>query len=105
MSELTPDDWGNLIALYHFTTPEAARAIIDTRTWVSAENTGEVYGSDRVDGQATGYGTAYVHVILPRACVTLDDEFPDGEKHYRFLPADAFIVTAVPNDGLTQHDW
>lgn len=99
------DDWGNLISLYHFTTPEAARAIADTGKWVSAENTGEVYASTRKDGQATGYGTAYVHVIMPKACATLDDEFPDGEQHYRFNPADAFIVTVTPNDGLTLPDW
>lgn len=105
MSELTPDEWGSLISLYHFTTPQAARVIVETRQWGSAENTGEVYASTRKDGQATGYGSAYVHVILPRACVTLDDEFPDGEEHYRFLPADAFIVSATPNEGLTLPDW
>lgn len=91
---MSEDQW-DLLSLYHFTTPEAARAIALTREWVSAENTKEVYASTRVEGHATGYGTARVHVLIPKACAVLDDEFPDGEKHYRFDPADALIISAT----------
>jgi hypothetical protein len=82
----------DLLDLYHFTSAQAARAIVDGGAWRSAENTGEVYASDRKDGQATGYGPVVVHVVILAACAQLDDEFPDGERHYRFRPADALVI-------------
>lgn len=91
---MSADEWA-LLSLYHFTTPEAARAIAATKKWVTAENTGEAYASTRVEGHATGYGSARVHVLIPLACAVLDDEFPDGEKHYRFNPEDALIISAT----------
>lgn len=91
---MSAGDW-QPVSVYHFTTPQAADAIVRTRTWVSAENTGEVYASNRVDGQATGYGQACVRVLIPRALLTVDDEFPDGEEHYRFDPKDALIIGRV----------
>lgn len=81
-----------VISLFHRTSEESARAIARTGTWVSAENTGEVYGSTRLRGQAMGYGPAVVFVGVRADRVTLDDEFPDGEKHYRFHPRDAVIT-------------
>jgi hypothetical protein len=32
---------------------------------------------------ADGYGDAIVHVRVPAAWCQLDDEYPDGEQHYR----------------------
>lgn len=63
------------------------------------ENTREAFVSTHVDGQATGYGEAVVHVPVDAADAQLDDEFPDGEQHYR-IPLDraevieAFTVAA-----------
>lgn len=83
----------DLMELYHFTSPESAWAIVSTGKWVSAENTGFVYASTHRHGQATGYGDAAVRIMVPKACAVLDDEFPDGEKHYRVDP------TAILNLG------
>lgn len=74
--------------LWHRTTPEIAERIHATGAWVSKENTGEVYFSTRPDGHAAGYGEALVHVRVPEHLAELDDEFPDGEQHYRVHPRD-----------------
>lgn len=71
------------IDLYHRTTPEAARAIRSAGQWVSKEWTNEVYFSDVQNGMASGYGTAVIHVRIPLTMAHLDDEFPDGERHFR----------------------
>lgn len=89
---ISGEGW-DLLELYHFTSPEAAWAIVSTRKWVSAENTGFVYASTHRHGQATGYGDAAVYIMVPSNCAELDDEFPDGEKHYRVDP------TAILNLG------
>lgn len=78
--EHNKDGW---IDLYHRTTPEAKAEILRTREWRSQENHGKVYFSNRIDGQAAGYGDAVIHIRLPIQATELDDEFPDGEKHYR----------------------
>lgn len=50
----------------------------------SRENMQEAYFSTKRDGgQATGYGDAVVHVRVSKNMAQLDDEFPDGEQHYR----------------------
>ena len=72
-----------MIDLYHRTSPEKATEIHTTGRWTSLENTQEAYFSNRRDGQAVGYGTAVVHVRVPEAWAELDDEFPDGEQHFR----------------------
>jgi len=97
---MSEDRW-DLLSLYHRTTPEAAKDIFEGGAWRSAENTGEVYASDRIEGQAKGYGQDIVHVVIPRALAQLDDEFPDGEQHYRFKPADAAVVGVIYGEGLT----
>ena len=85
--------------LYHRTSEEAARAIIQAGHFLTRENTREAFVSTHVDGQAAGYGTAIVHVRVDEADAQLDDEFPDGEQHYR-IPLDraevveAFTLTA-----------
>lgn len=72
-----------MIDLYHRTTPEAVALILATGRMVSRENTGEAYFSTVADGHAAGYGEALVHVRVPTEWTELDDEFPDGEQHYR----------------------
>ncbi|MFC0456216.1 hypothetical protein ACFFGR_06570 [Arthrobacter liuii] len=80
--------------LYHRTTEEAARTIVETGRFLTRENTREAFVSTHVDGQAVGYGDAVVHVRVDEADAQLDDEFPDGEQHYR-IPLDrAEIVEA-----------
>lgn len=72
-----------MIDLYHRTSAERAREIERSGRFVSLENTSEVYFSNRRRGQAEGYGVAVVHVRIPESLAELDDEFPDGELHYR----------------------
>lgn len=72
-----------MLDLYHRTTPEAAADIARTRRMTSLENTREAYFSTSLHGQATGYGDGVVHVRVPAELAELDDEFPDGEQHYR----------------------
>lgn len=69
--------------LYHRTSPEAADEIQRTRRMTSKEHDGSVYFSTHQHGQGEGYGTAVVHVRVPEHLAELDDEFPDGEQHYR----------------------
>lgn len=71
------------VTLYHRTTKEAAQAILTAGRMTSKENTGEAYFSTRFDGHATGYGDTVIEVRVPQIMIELDDEFPDGEQHYR----------------------
>lgn len=92
-----------MIDLYHRTSPEAAAAILAGLPWLSRENTGEVYFSNRIDGQAVGYGDAIVHVRVEAFLADLDDEFPDGEEHYRIrvdrIRPDHVVGLAAPDNG------
>lgn len=80
--------------LYHRTDVDAARVIVATGRFLTRENTREAFVSTHVDGQATGYGDAVVHVRVDVADAQLDDEFPDGEQHYR-IPLDRAEVVAA----------
>ena len=86
--------------LYHRTSAEAARMIVATGRFRTRENTPEAYVSTHVNGQAAGYGPAVVHVRVRAEDAQLEDEFPDGEQHYR-VPLDrsevveAFTLTDV----------
>ena len=84
--------------LYHRTTPEAAARVYSERRMISRENTAETYWSNRRDGQASGYGQAVIHIRIPEELAELEDEFPDGEQHYRVpahaLQADHFVAPA-----------
>ena len=80
--------------LYHRTSEDAARAIVATGRFLTRENTPEAYVSTHIDGEAAGYGAAVVHVRVDEADAQLEDEFPDGELHYR-IPLDrAEVVEA-----------
>jgi hypothetical protein len=85
-----------MLDLFHRTTPAAAAAIYASGRMLSKENTGEAFFSTSSgDGQADGYGTAVVHIRVPEELAELDDEFPDGEQHYRVavtaLKAEHFV--------------
>lgn len=69
--------------LYHRTSAEAAEKIHTDGEFISREYTGDVYASNRLHGQAEGYGDAVVRLRVPSHLAHLDDEFPGGEKHYR----------------------
>ena len=77
-----------MLDLYHRTTPEAAAQILATGRMDSRENTREAYFSTRREGHAEGYGEGVVHLRIPRYLAELEDEFPDGEQHYRVMVAD-----------------
>lgn len=72
----------NYLTLYHRTSKENAEHIKKTGRFYSKENTGEVFLSNRRNGQAKGYGEKAIRVSVPKQHVRLDDEFPTGEKHY-----------------------
>jgi hypothetical protein len=72
--------------LYHRTTPEAAQEIYHDKAMRSKENTGETYWSTHRNGEATGYGGGLVHIRVPEHLAEIEDEFPDGEEHYRVRP-------------------
>ncbi|MGV8846512.1 MAG: hypothetical protein ACOH1Y_17220 [Propionicimonas sp.] len=72
-----------LVDLYHRTSVEHADLILATGRMISLEHTGEAFFSNRPDGHVSGYGEAVVHVRVPSDLADLEDEFPDGEQHYR----------------------
>lgn len=71
------------VDLYHRTSSESAQRIATTGQMLTRENTHDSYFSTHVDGQTDGYGDTVVWVRVPEGHVTLDDEFPNGEQHYR----------------------
>jgi hypothetical protein len=77
-----PHNRDGMIDLYHRTTAEAKAEILRTKVWRTNEP-GAVYFSNRENGQAEGYGDTIIHIQIPRTWAELDDEFPDGEKHYK----------------------
>lgn len=80
-----------MLDLYHRTTPEAARAILAENRFLTRGNRPEAYCSTRVDGQGEEYGVAVVHLRIGASLAELEDEFPDGEQHFR-VPLDAAHV-------------
>lgn len=82
--ELQPKQFD--LDLYHRTSAENAERIRKTGVFTSQENTGEAYFSTHPHGQAEGYGEGLVHIRVPEHVAELDDEFPDGEQHYRVHP-------------------
>jgi hypothetical protein len=70
--------------LYHRTTPEAASAIYHDKAMHAKDPDGSTYWStSRGDENTSGYGSAVVHIRVPEHFAELDDEFSDGEQHYR----------------------
>ena len=72
------------VTLYHRTTPERAAQIRAERAFVSRERPAFVYFTDRAEGgYADGYGSAVVAVTVPAGMALPEDEFGDGERHFR----------------------
>lgn len=72
------------VTLYHRTSEERAGQIRAERAFTSRERPGFVYFSDRPDGAyAAGYGSAVVAVTVPAGMALPEDEFDDGERHFR----------------------
>lgn len=71
------------LTLYHRTSEERAGQIRAERAFTSRERPGFVYFSDRPDGYAAGYGSAVVAVTVPAGMALPEDEFGDGERHFR----------------------
>lgn len=77
--------------LYHRTSKRAADKIYDTGKFTSNIDTSfgtEIYFSNKPSGAISGYGPSLVAVDIPEKYTHIDDEFPDGEKHYRVSAAD-----------------
>ena len=75
--------------VYHRTDRSSADQILATQAWISRENSNEIYFSTvAVDSAADGYGTVVLAVDIHPDLASLDDEFPDGEQHYRIHTRD-----------------
>lgn len=80
--------------LIHRTSPEEAARIVETGEWRSYEHPARVYFSTVSEGQGEGYGEAVLVVDLDESVCELDDEFPDGERHYA-VPVQALAGVKV----------
>jgi hypothetical protein len=90
----------NKLLLYHHTSPENANVIKTTGDWQSKIRTSqgtEIYFSNSPEGQAGGYGKAVVEIEIPEEFTHLDDEFPDGERHYWVDAADLRYHAKIKN--------
>lgn len=74
--------------LYHRTDAESAELVYRQRSMISRENTAETYWSNRVDGQATGYGQAVVHIRVPEQVADSRTSSRNGEQHFRLHVTD-----------------
>lgn len=72
--------------VFHRTSHAAADAIREQKSFLSRER-GAVFVSNRVRGQALGFGPAVVRLNIPASALQLDDEFPGGERHFRIEAA------------------
>lgn len=98
------------LRLYHRTSVAAAAAILRDRAMTSKENTAEAFFSTMLDGQAVGYGPAAVEIRIPETLAELEDEFPDGEQHFRVhvaqLAPNHFVRAHQPwQHGTAQERW
>jgi len=85
---------GKMLTLYHRTTPLSASRIVvngfrnrmgkGTERYKYGE--AKVFGSNRIRGQAEGYGKGIVSFKVNRKHAQLDDQFPSGERHYAIDP-------------------
>lgn len=70
------------VIVYHLTSAEAKAKILASKDWISKEYGSPVFVSNRHIGEVSGYGDAIVTLDVPEDLLTLDDEFPSGERHY-----------------------
>jgi hypothetical protein len=82
--------------VFHRTDADSAKEILRTGRLKSHMSSGEIYAASRegLSGDATGYGDEVIALRVPTDKLSLDDEFPSGEKHYTFKPRHAEIVGA-----------
>ena len=88
-----------MVRLYHRTTPEGAKAIIESGEMVGKED--QVYFSTKPDGMISEYGKAVVEVDVPLTSLNLEDVF-DGEAHLTLKTGAAgksVKVRTVPEPG------
>lgn len=97
-----------VVRLYHRTSEKAADKIYDTERFTSNINTSfgtEIYFSNKPSGAISGYGPSLVAVDIPEKYIHIDDEFPDGEKHYRVSAADLLrFGRLVPRNELPERE-
>lgn len=81
--------------LYHHTTLEAAKNIVSNQKFqklidagMSVDYSKGVWASTHPHGNAAGYGPVAVSFDVSDHGAVLDDEFPNGEKHY-VVPSNA----------------
>ena len=74
--------------LYHHTTKEAAKNIINTLTLIGKEP--NVFLTNTPSNIGYGDGTV-IKVVVPTKDLELDDEFPNGRKDYK-LPSRIYKV-------------
>ena len=85
MNFKTPNGHGTL-KLYHYTNDySSVLDIMQTHKWISKESPKYVYFTDTLGGQAGGYGQYAVSIDMDERYIELDDEFLDGEQHFRVL--------------------
>jgi len=85
--------------LYHRTTPEAKRAIVETGRMSGKED--QVYFSTKPDGMISEYGSDVVEVDVPLTDLKLEDVF-DGEAHVTLrtgAPGESVRVRTAPEPG------
>ncbi len=69
-----------LVTVYHRTNTPIEQ--IKKEGFKSLENTGDIFVSNKKIGQAEGYGKNIVELKINPKYLILDDEFPNGEKHF-----------------------
>ncbi|HIA35308.1 MAG TPA: hypothetical protein EYN89_00885 [Flavobacteriales bacterium] len=82
------------ITLYHRTSIDSAKKIVEVGFQRGAENTGDVYFSTSSDEQAVGYGDAIIKINVNPSIAVLNDAFPDGEVHVTIHPNKLMGISA-----------
>jgi len=82
------------ITLYHRTSIDSAKKIVEVGFQRGAENTGDIYFSTSSDEQAVGYGDAIVKINANPSIAVLDDAFPGGEVHVTIHPNKLMGISA-----------
>jgi hypothetical protein len=70
----------NNLILYHATTQEKAKQIVESQSMFGLED--GLFFSNIPDGQIEGYGVSIIQAEIPLSKVELDDQFSD-ELHFR----------------------
>lgn len=76
--ETNPD---GTVTLYHRTSQGKADAVKRTGVFRSLENTNETFFSNKLKGQAEGYGDAVIAVKVKPSATRINDAFHGGEIH------------------------